>query len=358
MNKKQVYITIAIAIILSFFSFILLYTQSAFLRLQNNIIGKPLFSNFTDYEIKMIKIIKPSGRIITLKKNKDAEWVVANCFDYPVDPQKINTFLRELSSMKIIQNVYADESELSELGLLPPKSKDKNSGSEIIISDDAGNVVFSMIIGAKRTDMIGGNQISRGRYVYKPDIKHVFLVEESLDEVNYRSRTWLNNKFVNIKNIKTVKLLKSDKEVWFITRPDIDSKFVPGGKKADDDYNTENINRIISSLENLKFETVANPSLTDTYTGLTSPYIVKVESFDNQSWQICIGNQASDTCYVRIEHTSSSNNTKADSNPGKKWTYLVTQNRITPLVQPAKGLLKKDKKTPGLTNKMYSSPMS
>ena len=348
----------AIAIALSFLSFILLYAQNAFLRLQNNTVGKSVLSNFTDYEIKTIKILKPSGRIITLKKNKNNEWVVANCFDYPVAPEKINKFLQELSSMKIVQNVYADESELPELGLLPPKSKDKNSGSEITISDDAGKVVFSMIIGVKRTDTIGDNQIGRGRYIYKTDAKRIFLVEDSFDEVYYRSRTWLNNKFVNIKNIRTVKLLRNDKEIWTITRPDIDSKFVPAGKKADDDYNTENIDKIISSLENLKFETVANPSLTNTYTGLNNPYIVKVESFENQTWQIYIGTQTKDTMYVRIEHIDNTKNTKNNSKSDKEWIYFVNQNRITPLIQPGKGLFKKDKKTPGLMNKMYSSPIS
>ena len=358
MNKKQIYVTVAAAIALSLLSFILLYAQSAFLKLKNNNVGKTVFFNFADYEIKTIKILKPSGRITTLKKNTENEWVVANCFDYPVDPQKINTFLQELSSMKIIQNVYLDESELSGLKLLPSKNKDKNSGSEIIISDDKGNVVFSIIAGVKRTDTIGNNQISRGRYIYKTDVKRVFLVEEPLDEVNYRSRTWLNNKFVNIKNIKTVRLLENGKEIWNITRPDIDSKFVQPGKKADDYYNTENIDKIILSLENLKFETVAAPSLTNTYTGLNNPRIVKVESFDNQTWQIYIGHQTKDTRYVRIEHIDNSNPTNNSSKPDKEWIYLINQNRITPLIQSAKELFKKDKKTPGLMNKMYSSPMS
>ena len=136
--------------------------------------------------------------------------------------------------------------------------------------------------------------------------------------------------------------------MWTITHPDIDSKFVPSGK-SDDNYNTENIDEIISSLENLKFEAVINPSLTNTYTGLDNPYIVKIESFDNQTWQIYIGNQTKDTRYVKIKNSNTSD---------KNWIYLVTQNRITPLIQPYKELLKKDKKPPELMNKTYSSPIS
>ena len=357
MNKKHIYTIMGIALILSLLSFALLYVQNAFQKMQTNIIGQAVFPNFTDYEIQTIKIQKPSGRIITLRKNENNEWLVVNCFGYPAIPQKINAFLQELSSMKIVQNVYIDKSGLSELKLLSPKDKDKNSGSEIIISDDTDKVVFSIIVGVKRIDIFGDKQISRGRYIYKADMNRIFLVEYLLDEVNYRSKTWLNNKFVNIKDIKTVTLFKNNKEIWTIARPDINSKFVPAGKKADDEYNTENIDKIITSLENLKFETIANPSLTDAYTGLNNPYIVKVESFDNQSWHIYIGSQIKETKYVRVE-TDTAKNIKNISKPGTtKWIYLINQNRITPLIQSGKGLLKKDKKTPAPINKPYSSPI-
>lgn len=357
MNKKHVYTIIAIAVTLSTLSFILLYVQNSSRSLQNNIIGKHLFPDFTDYKVETIEIIKPNGRTTTLKKNKANKWVVANCFDYPADPQKINIFLQELSSMKIIQNVYVDESELSKLNLMSPKSKNVNSCSKITISDNTGKIVFSIIIGVKRSDTIGDNQISRGRYVYNPSTKRTFLVEEPLDEVNYKSRTWLNSKFINIKNIKTVKLLRHDKELWTITRPDINSKFVPAtGKKANNDYNTESIDKIISSLENFKFETVANPSFTNVYTGLNNPYIVKVESFDNQTWQIHIGNQSKDTRYVQIVHIDNSKNTKNEIKSNKEWIYLVNQNRISFLIQSEKELLKKSKKTPRIDT--YSSPIS
>jgi len=352
MNKKWTYIAIAIAIALSFLSFILLYTQTTSVKLQNNAIGKPIFPNFADYEIKTIKIIKPNGRIVTLKKN--SEWTIGNCFDYPADPQKINAFLQELSSMKIIQNVYVDESELSKLKLLPSKSKDSNSGSEITISDNTGKVIFSIIIGIKRTDFWGDNQISRGRYVYNPSTKRTFLIEEPLDEVNYKSKTWLNNQLVNIKNIKVVKLLRNDKELWKIARSDLNSKFITAGEKANNDYHCENIEKIISSLENFKFESITNPSLTNSYTGLNNPYIVTVESFDNQTWQIYIGNQANDTRYVKIKYTENINSIGL---PQKEWIYLVNQNRIAPLIRSEKELHKKDKKMPKF-NKIYSFPIS
>lgn len=358
MSIKRVYIILIAAIALSILSFTMLYMQNVFQKLQNNTIGKAVLPDFIDYDIKTIKILKPDGRTTTLRKNKNNEWVVVNCFDYPAAPQKINAFLEELSSMKIIQNIYSSQSGLSELKLLSPQSKDKNSGSEIAIFDDNDKIIFSIIVGIKRTDIIGERQITRGRYMYINGTNHIFLTEDPLDEINYKTKAWLNNKFVIIKNIKTINLYKNDKEIWSITRADINSKFVPAGKKVNDDYNAGNIDKIISSLESLKFETIANPSLTDAYTGINTPYIIKVESFDKQMWQLYIGSQVKNARYVRVKHTDNSENLKNGNNSCGKWIYLVNKNRIAPLIQSHKELFEKEKKKPGLIDKLYSSPIS
>ncbi len=351
MTVKNTCILLTSAIILSIISLAILFTHNTFLFSYNSRIGKPILENFTESDIRAIKIIKPSGRSINLIKNSDGQWSVGNYYNYPSDKEKMNNFLQELSSLKAIQVVNIEPSHIRTLKLLPPSDKDKDSGTEIRIIGPEQKVIYSFITGLRRMDNIGTRKITRGRYILKSNSKLPLLTEDSLAETKYSAKDFLSSNFVSIKNIKKVQLIKgNDYIIWTFAKKDKNSEFELSDKKKEDpDINIDAVNSIASSLESLKFDAVANPSASLASTGLDRPYVLNVDTFDGKSYTIDIGSQFNNYRYIKIE--------SPDFPLGKDWIYLIDNSRITPFLQTKKDLSFKKKKFQITPDKMYSKPI-
>lgn len=351
MTAKNAYILIVLSIILSVISLAILFTQNAFLFSYNTQIGKTILDNFAESDIKEIKIVKPGGRSVNLIRGINEQWTVGNYFHYPADKEKVNNFLQELSSLKAVQVVNIEPDQLRALKLLPPSDKDKNTGTEIRIIGTDKKEIYSLIAGVRRIDSLGASNITRGRYILMTDSKVPVLTEESLSETKYSAKEFLSSNFIAIKGIKKMQLTKGkDLTIWTIIKKDQDAEFELSNKKKEDpDINIDNIYSIVSSLEALKFDSVANPSTTTEATGLDKPYALKIETFGGDSFTINIGKQFNNYRYIKIESSTFP--------LGKDWIYLIDNSRITPLIQTKNDLSSKKKKFQGTPDKIYSNPI-
>lgn len=351
MTAKNAYILIISAIVLSSISLAILFIQNAFLFSYNSQIGKTILDNFAESDIKEINFIKPGGRSVKLIRSSDGQWSVGNYFNYPSDKEKVNNFLQDLSSLKAIQAVNIKPSQLRALRLLPPSDKDKNSGTEIRIIGADKQIIYSLIAGARRIDSLGASNITRGRYILMSGSKVPVLTEESLSETKYSSKEFLSSNFVTIKDIKKLQLTKGkDIIIWTILKKDQNAEFELYDKKEDDpDINIDNIYSVVSSLESLKFDSVANPSAALETTGLDKPYALSVETFGGDSFIINIGKQFNNYRYIKIDSSSFP--------LGKNWIYLIDNSRITPFLQTKKDLSSKKRKLQGAPDKIYSKPI-
>lgn len=351
MTAKNAYILIISAILLSVISLGILFTQNAFLFSYNSEIGKIILDNFAESDIREIKIVKPGGRSVNLIRNTDGQWSVGNYFNYPSDKEKVNNFLQELSSLKAVQVVNIEPSQLRALKLLPPSDKDKNSGTQIRIIGTDKKEICSLIAGVRRIDSLGASNITRGRYILESDSKIPVLTEESLSETKYSAKEFLSSNFVAIKDIKKMQLTKgNDVIIWTILKKNQNAEFELYDKKKDDpDINIDNVYSIVSSLESLKFDSVANPSTAAETTGLDKSYTLSVETFSGNSFTINIGKQFNNYRYIKIDSSTFP--------LGKDWIYLIDNSRIAPFLQTKKDLSSRKRKIQGVPDKIYSKPI-
>lgn len=354
MTAKNAYILIISAIVLSIISLAVLFTQNAFLFSYNSHIGKLILPDFAASDIREIKIVKPGGRSVNLIRNSDGQWSVGNYFNYPSDKDKINNLLQELSSMKAVQVVNIEPSQLRALKLIPPSdnNKDKDSGTQIRIIGSDNKTIYSFIAGLRRIDRVGTSNMIRGRYILKSDSNVPLLTQESLAETKYSAKDFLSSNFLSIKEIKKIQLVKSkDNILWTIFKKDKNEEFELMEKKKDDpDINIDNVYSVISSLESLKFDSVTNPSATPESTGLDKPYTLSVETFDSSSFTIYIGKQFNNYRYIKVESSTFPS--------GQNWIYLIDNSRIAPFLQTKHDISSKKKKYQGAPARIYSKPIT
>ncbi|HBM17081.1 MAG TPA: hypothetical protein DD381_12165 [Lentisphaeria bacterium] len=351
MTGKNALIILLSAVILSVISLFLLLNKNTFVSSYNSVIGKTLLPYFAEAEIKEIKILKPGGRSISLVKNENAQWSVGNHFNYPADTEKINAILQELASLKAIQTVNIEPEQFKALKLIHPSDNEKNTGTEIRVIGLDNKTIYSLIAGTKRIDSSGSAKITKGRYILLSNLKEPVLCEENLDETKYSAKEFLRPEFLTIKDIKKIQLNKGSNLLWTILKKDQDAEFELADKNSEDkDININNVYSIVSTLESLKFDSIADPSMKPASTGLDKPYTLNVETFGGKNYQLLIGKKFTNYYYVRIKASS--------FDDGEKWIYLIDKSRIIPLIQSRKELTNRKKKIQIHPEKIYSNPIS
>ena len=396
MDKKNIIILIISALALSVISFFSLHkTNASFIRSEQSI-GQPVFKNVNINAIKMIKIIKPDSKAIVLREKASTEnkspanisksqWIVQNAYNYPADANKISDLLQELKDLTIIQNVPINNpDEYQELNLtappttncqpqskiqnLPatirdpkPEIQNFNPAAELQFFDRQKKLLYSLLVGKKRyqMDLQYKKQIPTGRYIRIPSRKNVVLTDELLNAANFKTKSWLFNPNIAINNIKSIEQLKGSKSKWILTRNTINDPIKLDDLTAPSDK--ANIKAIVDSLNNLQFDSVANPKSPAGQTGLNNATTLKISTFGGVGYELKIGKLQNKKYFVNIQiHPQKDKATPEDilikQALFKKCTYMVDKNRIEPLLAAKNGLHQKGKKRSPAS--IYSLPIS
>ncbi len=401
MSKKLFIIFIILAIVLSILSLSLIKQTKTSYTQHEHSIGTSVFKNIKINEIETVKIIKSDSTTITLNERSNIKdgpstgWTVQNLYDYPADTNKLSELLQEVINLKVIQNVRLSPHAYSELNLWPPGSKAKNKAVEIQFYNIKDELLYSLLIGKKRLDMNFKNQeqVAVGRYIRLPSQKNIILTDELFNYTNFNANDWLYGRGISINDIlqpihyskldrktktqaeqtassiidslayiEKIELSKNSSTEWILTRNTADEDFILKDTPEYIILNKQKIEAIVNSLNNLKFNSVADPKLSSFKTGLDSPVNLTISTFSGFKYGLRIGKIAKNNRYVKCKIISTGNNilTKKQLDQQKlfsKWVYLININRIDPLLSSKGSILKQEKKkrTP---NNIYSRPIS
>jgi hypothetical protein len=359
MNKNITLKLIITAVILTVISFILILFQSYQLSSYNKSIGSNIFKDFNPDNIGSIRIIKPNERIIKLNKDQSGIWTIGNYFNYPADKTKISGLLTTLKEIKIIQNIKVDLPGFKYLKLLPPDNSNKKyTGTEIKIYDKNSSLLYSAILGSIRYRQISLNKkIPIGRFIYIPKTKDVIFNDELLSEAELPAKDWMNKEFAKITNIESITLTKNSKELWQLTKATKNSPFLFTKSKKNKEINYDAIEKLVNSLNNFQFNSIASPKLDSIDTGILNGYIVTVVTFSNFQYNIYIGKKVNNYRYVKLKITVNNKNlTKTESI--FKWTYLIANNRLENLLQKQKKFYKSKNNSKRNKVNQYLNPIS
>ena len=376
MKKIYVIILIVLAFVLSIISFTVMRNAKASYFQSEQSIGTPVFKNVQIDNIKIIKIIQPDLNTIVLHKNpiisKDKsktnlpfEWTVQNLYNYPADANKISDLIKELADLKVIQNIQIiHPSGYKELNLLPSNSDGEKSSPEIQFFGESKKPLYSLLIGKKRFTINPKNRkkIPVGRYIKTPIQKNVILTDELFSEINFKANDWLYNRDISINNIRTIQQIKDSKATWTLTKDRVKDAFKLNGSTKHTVLDKHNIKAIADSLNNLKFNSIAEPKTSSAKTGLNTPTTLMVSTFDGIKYKLLIGKTHNQNRFIKLgiinlENKTLKKKTQLQQNLFKKWIYLVNINRAEPLLLSKDNLQdQKNKRRPPTS--IYSLPIS
>jgi Domain of unknown function (DUF4340) len=238
--------------------------------------------------------IKESGAELNLIK-KDDIWTVKERADYPADFAKVGTFIRKLWELRPVQDVKIGPSQLGRLQLTEPVPG-SNNGTLLDLKGTGDKRLVALLLGKKflkNPDQPAseGGGMAVGRYVMGQDgSNRVFLVSDTFDEIQTKPEQWLNRDFIKAENPKSIAVAGTAAGVnWKLVRDTATAPWKLLDAKPGEELDNAKASGVASIFTYGGFADVLSPDVPVTETGLDKPSTVRIETFDNFSYELRIG---------------------------------------------------------------------
>lgn len=238
--------------------------------------------------------IKTSGAELNLVK-KDDVWRVKERVDYPADFDKVSALIRKIWELRPVQDVKIGPSQLGRLQLTAP-GQDANSSTLLDLKGAGDKRLAALLLGKKHlrnSDQAFGQStgIPAGRYVMAQDgSNRVFLISETLDEVQIKPEQWLSRDFVRVENPKSIAVAGATSGMnWKVARDDASAPWKLLDAKRGEELDSAKVQSLANIFANAAFADVLAPDPPAAETGLDKPATARIETFDNFVYEVRIG---------------------------------------------------------------------
>jgi hypothetical protein len=238
--------------------------------------------------------IKASGAELNLLK-KDDLWRVKERADYPADFDRVSALVRKIWELRPVQDVKIGPSQLGRLQLTEP-GQDANSSTLLDLKSADDKRLAALLLGKKHlrnSDQAFGQSagIPAGRYVMAQDgSNRVFLISETLDEVQIKPEQWLSRDFVKVENPKSIVVAGATPGMnWKVTRDDASAPWKLVDAKRGEELDSAKVQSLANAFANATFADVLAPDAAGAETGLDKPATARIETFDNFVYELRIG---------------------------------------------------------------------
>ena len=287
MNKRQVVVLWILAILLAAAAFVARSTSSkGFQSKTERARGQTLFADLPVQEAAKIRV--SSGENTSTLVRKDGKWLIAERGDYPANVTNVNEFLRTLSEVKVTQGIESEPSFAPRFGMDPGAKEEKDRGTEVVLSNDAGTELARLTLGKNLESggdpmsMFGGG--SSGRFIRNhADSSGVYVVSELFPTLSADPKRWLEDDFIKVEKIKSVSVTppaKPDQIAWKLTRSDENGEFSLEGAKEGETLDTNATAPLKSLFSYARFEDVVPQDKVEEIALPLEKRIAKVETFE------------------------------------------------------------------------------
>lgn len=246
MNRKQFLWLMLAVVIMCGAGFALFWQDITAYRDSGAKIGAQLLPRMKVSDVTKLRLQDATGEVTLAVKDK--VWRVEQRGGYPADFAEISGLILKLLDVKVVQSEVVGASLHGRLNLLAPdkaaKGAKEGTGTLVELSDAAGKVLVSMVLGKvslKKDPMNplpnAKDGVPAGRHILvagKGD--NVFVVSDPLEKAVARPGAWLAKDFFKIDRIKTLQLaadggVNANASSWKITRDEEwgQWKFAAGG---------------------------------------------------------------------------------------------------------------------------------
>jgi hypothetical protein len=384
MNRKQLITLIVLVVVIGGAGWYFFKRQNnAYMHTEQKL-GQKLFADLPVNDVAQIEI-KQNGADLTLVK-KDDLWRVKERNDYPANFTQISDFLVKAKDLKIAQSEEIGASQFPKLELLEP-SKGAGSGTLLNLKDKSGKAIQSAILGKKvmrkseRPSQFGDDGFPVGRYISLPsDSKHVFVISDSLNEIEAKPENWLNKDFFKVEKVKSVSLVSTNAtNSWKLTRTNETGPWVLADAKPSEHLDTNKVSGVANTMSSPSFTDVVVDAKPEK-TGLDKPTTVTMETFDGFTYTLKLGKGSGDNYNLTMAVSADfpkervagkdekpEDKTKLDKEFAdktkkleeklkrekafEKWTYEIAKWTVDPLLRDRGQLMVEKKEEPKVTTK-------
>ena len=287
MSKRQVVVLWILAILLSVAAYFARSSNSErFESKTERSRGQTLFSDFPVTEVAKIQVT--SGENTSTLVRKDGKWSVTEREDYPANVTSVNEFLRSLAEVKVTQGIESEPSLAPRFGMDPGAKDEKNRGTDVVLSNDAGTELARITLGKNLESggdpmsMFGGG--SSGRFIRNhADQSGVYVVSELFSTLSAEPKRWLEDDFLKVEKIKSVSVTPRSKPTeiaWKLTRADESGEFTLDGAKEGENLDPNATTPLKSLFSYARFEDIVPKDKVDEIARPVDKRVAKVETFE------------------------------------------------------------------------------
>jgi hypothetical protein len=261
-------------------------------------------------------VIKGGTNELDLVK-KDNLWRVKQRDNYPANYSEISGFLLKAADLKAVQVEEIGPSLLGRYKLLPPGPQ-TNTAVLVELRDQSGKPIRTLLLGKThmRKGQNRGAQMSEfgdsegwpdGRYVMVGSgAKTVAVISDPLSNLEAKPDAWLNKDFIKVEKIRSIAATYPvASNSWAVTR---DTESATDWKladaKPDEKLDSSKTSGFSYALSSPTFNDVLSADAKPDQVGLDKPTSLKIDTFDNFTYDLKLGQKTNDNFPLTITVTA------------------------------------------------------
>jgi len=298
MNRKQLLILLVLLVVVGGAGLWLRRNQNASWDKGDADVGKKLLGDLPVNHITSLTFTQGTNGLSLVKKH--GLWRVSERNDYPANFSELDDFLVKVHDLKIIQSQKVGASQLPRLALAPGSGT--NAALVIDFKDHNGKPLRSLLLGkehmkksARPSPMGEEDGWPDGRWVkVGTDSDTVDLIAESLSNIEPKPDAWLNKDFFKAEKVRAIDV---DSPIatnsWKVTRDSESGDWKLADAKAGEELDSSKTSGLSSAFSSPSFNDVVVNSKPEQL-GLDKPTVVKVDTFDNFTYTLKVGQKTND----------------------------------------------------------------
>ncbi|GDY22091.1 hypothetical protein LBMAG56_34380 [Verrucomicrobiota bacterium] len=322
MNRKQLLILVVLLAVIGGAGLVYLKKDNAEYASSGGTLGQKLLETFQINDVAQV-VLKQDKQTVSLVKQDDL-WRVKERQDYPANFSTIGDLIRKAAELKVVQSEQIGASQLERMELVEPGKGAAGSGTLVEFKDKGGKTIRSMMLGKKQVKKsespspFGGGDFPVGRWITtssKPGV--AALVSETFTEAEPKAEQWLDKEFFKVEKVKSVSLTSTNAtNSWRVSRETEAGEWKLADPRAGEVLDTNKVSSLGSVLASPSFNDVVAADAKPEDTGLNTPSVVKIETFDGFTYTAKVGKKTSDEASLHFSLAVTADLPKART-PGK-----------------------------------------
>lgn len=200
--------------------------------------GQTLLESFPANDVAKVTLSSADGTV-TLVRN-DKKWTVQERDGYPANSSNVNTLLRTLAELKVVEGIEAGPSYAPRFGMDEAATTAKDRGDTLTFADASGKDLAKISLGKsfggkadQETDpMASLSNGATGRFIRNhSDETGIYKISELFGSLARKPSEWLTMEFMNVEKPQRISITQPGKDelMWKLTRTDENANFALDG---------------------------------------------------------------------------------------------------------------------------------